>query len=173
MQFVKALVEGVWTDCARTSGGRSQRRFLARALVDGTWCLDHAPVDVERGLVVSAASEDDLKHFLFADRKTMPRAEPVSVVPGMIVAFADEGDAQHFIASGEAEPMSEAEVYAAINAPSGADGHASSAVGADDDHQTSEGDEAMLKQTDIENKGGVKPTETKAPPKPKASKGKK
>ncbi len=93
-------------------------RYLVRVLVEeAKWSIDGAGVDVEQGLVVSFAREDDAKYFLSAHgRRESPRCEPVWVAAGMIVAFHDRSDAQFFVDSGKAEAISEDEFVAIVNA---------------------------------------------------------
>lgn len=126
---VRALEEGVWNICRR----RNQRmaahaaaepdlymplRYLVRVLVEeAKWAIDGVGVDVEQGLVVSFSREDDAKYFLSAHgRREAPKCEPVWVAAGMIVAFHDPNDAQFFVETGKAEPISEEEFVAIVQA---------------------------------------------------------
>lgn len=195
MHFVKALEDACWLDsqhcvrkaviAKRTDGqnieleaGVFVRRSIVRALVEERWSIDNKSVEVEPGLVVSFALDEDAKYFQFADRKTPPRAEPVFVKMGDIVAFHFQEDAQFQIDAKRASHMSLEQVqaeYAAANQglpPADADGGIEdTATTPEVEAGANEGDRDVDKEK-FENKGTPEKAETKeaAPKAPKAAK---
>jgi hypothetical protein len=118
--FVRARASGIWrtVDILESNGRKWGDKFLVRAGESGRWSVNHKPVEVERGLVVSFDNWADAEWFLGQtipleiDGKMIrvPRAELVHVEPESIVVFYEESDAMFHVRHGLGELMGQREV---------------------------------------------------------------
>lgn len=156
--FVRAKAPGHWPSFGNT--------HLVRALVKAVWSINQKSTVVEPGLVVGFAREDDATYFLNAHipsepttkEPEAPRAEPVIVDEGSIVCFDNEALAAFAVEKDLADPMSEADVMAAVEQAQQA---AQEPEEADNVHKPK-----------MENKAQAPAPETKAPAAPKGGKAK-
>lgn len=113
MLVVKARTADAWHSVPKQPiGKRVVEKELVRALEQGTWAVNHEPVQVFPGLVVSFLEAEEARFFL--DRPQ--RAERVQVDAGELVAFHEDADGMHFVKLGDAEPVSEDEAKKFVDA---------------------------------------------------------
>ena len=113
MIVVRARTSDAWNAVPKQPiGKRVVEKTLVKALEHGVWAVDHEPVYVFPGLVVSFIEAAQARFFL--DRPQ--RAERLVVDAGELVVFHEDADAMHFVKQGDAEPASEEEASAHIAA---------------------------------------------------------
>lgn len=121
--YVRSLTSGKWetVDLYDHADRKVGEKKLVMATFPGSWCLDNRPVEVVRGLCVSACDPSDVAHFFeplidvgkrdaFGKPELQPRATIVRVEPGIPVMFLSESDAKFFVDVGLGERMSDTEV---------------------------------------------------------------
>lgn len=113
MLVVKARTSDAWNAVPKQPiGKRVVEKTLVKALEHGVWAVDHDPVEVFPGLVVSFIEAAQARFFL--DRPQ--RAERLMVDAGELVAFYEDDDALHFVEQGHAEQVGEDEAKALVDA---------------------------------------------------------
>jgi hypothetical protein len=110
MQFVRVLESGVWRT-APIGPNADSEKTLVQARVVGLWNVNHKPVDVVPGLILSFLEPEDAQFFKTSDVGSMPFVEA-----GEIVAFDNDEDAMHYVNQGQAERLSEQEAQPMLDA---------------------------------------------------------
>ena len=147
MLFVRVLEAGVWGR-APIHANADFEKTLVMARVASLWSVNHRPVEVFPGLIVSFLEPEAAQFFKGAGAGALPFVEK-----GELVAFACDDDANYYVSQGLAERLSEEAAKPLLEAAQ---------------NQLAEKRDAMLKQR-LENKTLI----TSAPPTPATAPGKK
>jgi hypothetical protein len=110
MIFVRVLEAGVWRS-APIGPDCEFEKTLVMSRVVGLWKVNHKPVDVVPGLIVSFLEPGDAHFFKSADVGGMPFVEA-----GEVVAFECDDDAMHYVTQGLAERLSDEEAKPLLDA---------------------------------------------------------
>ncbi len=101
MIILRALASGVWRSVPQTPA-RDWEKTMVIANEVARWAVNHRPVDVFPGLVVSFLEREDAEFFLAARRGTLPIIET-----GQLTILEHDDDARHFVNQGPAEALSQ------------------------------------------------------------------
>ena len=108
MMIVRAKAAGVWRTVPQTPP-RDWEKTMAMVLPEfghDTWCVDHLPVRVFPGLVISFLEKEDAQWFIDHKRASLPIFET-----GMEIVFHNDKDALYFVGQGLAEQISPSMTY--------------------------------------------------------------
>ena len=113
MMFVRAKAAGVWRTVPQTPPRAWEKTMIRVGDIEGqqTWAVNHRPVKVFPGLILSFLEKEDTSFFLQQGKADLPIVET-----GMELCFEDDADARYFASQGLAElltgPMTHKEVMA-------------------------------------------------------------